>query len=114
MKTENFAIIRLLLLGTITALVLLIFSCQKEHAEYRFKPKFNIGELVQFEKSIEHDYAEPGKRMWDIPQPFTVDSFYYNPTWRDNWYYVTDATGKKYGSAIDELSLQRWNGKLQK
>lgn len=92
-----------------------LFSCQKEHSEYRYKPKYHAGDKVQFEKSIEHDNAQPGKKMWDIPQPMTIDAFYYNATWRDNWYIVTYADGTKGDNVgIDELSLQKWNGKLQK
>lgn len=93
---------------------LLFAGCKKDHADYRFTPKFQTGELVQFEKSIEHDYAGPGQRMWDIPQPLTITGYFYNDTWRDNWYYVIDASGVKRDAAIDELSLQRWNGRLEK
>lgn len=103
----------LILIGIL--LLTITIGCQKEHAKYRFTPKYHVGDLVQFEKSIEHDYASGAyKRMWDIPQPFTIDSFYYNETWRDNWYYVTWADGTVDSSAIDELQLQKWNGKLQK
>ncbi len=104
----------ILLLTAIAVLLLTSAACKKDHAEYRFTPKFHVGEKVQFEKSIEHDFAQGGKRIWDIPQPMTIDSFYFNALWRDNWYFVTLADGTKYGSDIDELSLQKWNGKLQK
>lgn len=111
---EPWNVLRLLLFGLIVVLVLSLLSCNKEHSEYRYKPKFKVGQLVQYEKSIQHDYAEPGKRMWDTPQPLKIDSFYFNETWRDNWYFYTDNSGVKHESAIDELSLQEWNGTLQK
>lgn len=96
------------------AIIVMFTACQKEHSEYRFTPKFHVGQLVQYEKSIQHDFAGQGKRMWDTPQPLKIDSFYYNATWRDNWYFYTDASGKAHEAAIDELSLQAWNGTLQK
>lgn len=98
----------------IAAVGIVLLGCQKEHTKYRFTPKYTIGEQVQFEKSIEHDNAAPGTHIYDIPQPMTITGFYYDATWRDNWYYVTLPDGTIYGSSIDELSLQKWNGTLQK
>ena len=93
-----------------------ISACQKEHSEYRFTPKFHKGDLVQYRKDIEHDYVNwnTGKRLWDIPQPFKIDSFYYNSVWRDNWYFVIMPSGVRDSSGIDELLLQKWNGHLEK
>lgn len=98
----------------LVAIGIVLLGCQKEHSKYRFTPKFSIGEQVQFEKSIEHDNAAPGKHIYDIPQPLSIVSYYYDATWRDNWYFVKLPDGSDYGSAIDELSLQKWNGTLQK
>ena len=44
-----------------------------------------------------------GKRLWDIPQSFTIIGYKYNETWRDNWYYVTWADGTVDSSGVDEL-----------
>lgn len=117
---------RLTLFGLI---VVLILSCEKEHTKYRFTPKFKVGDIVQYEQSIQHDhyssdslYYDPGSGtyiahpvccLFNIPQPLVIDSLYYNSVWRDNWYFYTDHAGKKH-PAIDELQLQKWTGTLQR
>lgn len=114
----------------IAAISMVLFGCQKEHTKYRLAPKFKVGDLLQFTLDHERDhyssdslYLDPQSGQYiahsvcclvNVPQPFKVVGYYYNETWRDNWYYVIEPDGKPWGSAIDELSLQKWNGKLQK
>lgn len=113
----------------IAAFFIVLTGYAKEHAEYRYTPKFKVGDQVQYEKSILHDhyssdslYYDPGSGQMiahpvcclvNIPMPLTIDSLYYNAVWRDNWYFYTDASGRKH-PAIDELQLQIWKGTLQR
>lgn len=96
------------------SIIIAFVSCKKEHAKYRYTPKFHIGDLVQYEKSIEHDFGKNGTHLYDDAQPFLIDSFYWNETWRDHWYYIHSQSTGEYQGSIDELQLQRWNGVLQK
>lgn len=106
--------LKLIWLALAAVLACYLCGCQKNHDKYRLTPAYHTGQLVQFSKSIEHDYAAPGKRIWDIPQPMTIVSFTYNIEWRDNWYIVRLPDGSIYDTSIDELSLQEWNGRLEK
>lgn len=91
----------MLMLGLLYAISLL--GCHPDAPDYHRWPD---GSLLQFEKSIRHDHADPGKLISDYKMPMTVLSSVFSD-YQGEYFYTCVDLGKDT-IYVGDKSLIKW------